>query len=275
MTHSFKDESVLDVREYITTKQALYVEAGEKDQDLIVRRLHDGLDPTLAAAVTLKAQNNTMNDFTNKVYSAEHQARAQYNQIQSQITAQGQELKSFFLSRNVPTNANSWTPKFQQQLQQYTPPSWRQGQMYAPSWSTGQPQTPQFAIPAVALQPAKVGSIKEEAAMVPAPGNNQNGQQNAQQTFGGSQPRHMITVPAVAPQYGRPAFQPYQQQNQGHQQNGYRRGGWNRNWNGNNRGGNRFDNRQQQPITTLLVDTEIGLQEYALVDQDTYESYYQ
>ena len=48
----------------------------------------------IAAAVTLKAQNNTMNDFTNKVYSAEHQAPRTIHQIQDQITAQGQELKS-------------------------------------------------------------------------------------------------------------------------------------------------------------------------------------
>jgi len=49
----------------------------------------------------------------------------------------------------------------------------------------------------------------------------------------------------------------------------------NKNWNGNNRRGYKFDNRQQHPVTTLLVETETGPQEYALVDQDTYESYYQ
>jgi len=52
MKYSFADESALDVREYITEKQNLYVAAGKKDEDLIVRRIHDGLDPTLASTIS-------------------------------------------------------------------------------------------------------------------------------------------------------------------------------------------------------------------------------
>jgi hypothetical protein len=61
--HSFDDESELDVKEYISRKNGLYMEAGETKQDNIVRRIHHGLDRTLAVEVTLRAMNNTMNEF--------------------------------------------------------------------------------------------------------------------------------------------------------------------------------------------------------------------
>jgi hypothetical protein len=51
--HTFKDETTMDVRKYITVKQGLYTEAGETNADNIVRRIHDGLDPMLAACVQL------------------------------------------------------------------------------------------------------------------------------------------------------------------------------------------------------------------------------
>ena len=54
----------MDVRGYISAKYGLYVEAGETNQDNIVRRIYDGLNPTLAAAVPLRsAKTNIINDF--------------------------------------------------------------------------------------------------------------------------------------------------------------------------------------------------------------------
>lgn len=82
--HTFENEAELDVRKYITKKQAFYREAGEEQEDLIVRRLHDGLDPTLAAAITLQSVN-MLDDFTAKVYAAEPAARAQWKQMQTSI----------------------------------------------------------------------------------------------------------------------------------------------------------------------------------------------
>ena len=87
MEHRFADESILDVRQYITKKAQLYNEAGEENEDLIVRRLHDGLDPTLAAAVPLRSNNNTFFSFARKVYSAESAARAQFLQYEQMTKA--------------------------------------------------------------------------------------------------------------------------------------------------------------------------------------------
>jgi hypothetical protein len=94
--HRFDDETEIDIREYISRKYGLYREAGETNQDNIVRRIHDGLDPTLAAAVPLRGANNTMNDFQAKVYVAEHQARQQYKQLKTSldiIEQQNQDMK--------------------------------------------------------------------------------------------------------------------------------------------------------------------------------------
>jgi hypothetical protein len=86
MRHTFEDESKLDVRRYLTLKQSLYIEAGEENEDLIVRRLHEGLDPTLGMAITLKAnRKNTLEHFVNLVYGAETVCRAQYRQNAEQI----------------------------------------------------------------------------------------------------------------------------------------------------------------------------------------------
>ena len=71
MRHTFEDESTLDVRKYLSKKQSLYREAGEEVEDLIVRRLHDGLDPTLAAIVSLRLYCNCIDNFQKKVYNAE------------------------------------------------------------------------------------------------------------------------------------------------------------------------------------------------------------
>jgi hypothetical protein len=80
MQPRFDDETEMDGREHISRKYGLYREADETNQDNIVRRIHGGLDPTLAAAIPLRGANNTMNDFQAKVYAAEHQARHQYKQ---------------------------------------------------------------------------------------------------------------------------------------------------------------------------------------------------
>jgi hypothetical protein len=41
MKHTFKNESSLNVRQYITEKQSLYLEAEESNVDNIVRRIPD------------------------------------------------------------------------------------------------------------------------------------------------------------------------------------------------------------------------------------------
>jgi hypothetical protein len=81
MRHTFADESQLDVRDYLTKKTQLYREAGEEQEDLIVKRLHEGLDPFLAAAAPLRPYDNTIADFTARIYLAEHIARAQFNAV--------------------------------------------------------------------------------------------------------------------------------------------------------------------------------------------------
>jgi hypothetical protein len=120
MKHSFADESVLDIREYITEKQSLYVAAGEKDEDLIVRRIHDGLDPTLASTISLRDSHNTMNDFCSKVYSVEHKARAQYQQLQDQLQAQFKMKDKFSTKQSYQGYSSGWVPRYSQPFQQRT-----------------------------------------------------------------------------------------------------------------------------------------------------------
>jgi hypothetical protein len=137
MKHSFADESVLDVREYITKKQSLYVAAREKDEDLIVRRIHDGLDPTLASTISLRDSYNTMNDFCSKVYSVEHKARAQYQQLQDQLQAQFKLMEDKFSTKQ---SYQGWAPRYYQSYQQLY---WTMDQVRSP---------PQYAIPTATLQ---------------------------------------------------------------------------------------------------------------------------
>jgi hypothetical protein len=258
LEHSFKDESVLDVREYITRKYGLYVEAGEKDQDLIVRRLHDKLDATLAAAVTLRPYNNTMNDFTSKVYSAEHKARAQFRQIQDQFDEQNREFKKILSKQSNSTpSAPSWGPTRYQQ-------PWAPRQQLAPST--------QFAIPTVALQSEGTNDTTKgsgETNTTSAPVARRIG--TGQPPSYGSQPRHVIAAPPVPPtqqfrayQYSSqpPNRQPYHQNTQ----NQYPR---RNNWDGRNK----WDKPQANAVATLMVDTTFGEQEYTIVDQETFDSY--
>ena len=85
MRYTFKDESTLDVCKYLLKKQSLYCEASEEVEDLIVRRLHNGLNLTLAAIVSLRPYRNRIDDFQKKVYNAEPAARAQWKQTQDTI----------------------------------------------------------------------------------------------------------------------------------------------------------------------------------------------
>jgi hypothetical protein len=84
LRHSFDDEATLTVRQYMTRKQSLYLEAGEQQEELIIRRIHDGLDPTLATAVIVRPRM-TLDAFHNAVYSAETAARAQHNHIKGML----------------------------------------------------------------------------------------------------------------------------------------------------------------------------------------------
>tara|TARA_R110002060_G_scaffold77953_1_gene90248 strand:+ start:889 stop:1056 length:168 start_codon:yes stop_codon:yes gene_type:complete len=54
------------------------MEAGEKNKDLIVRRMHQALDPSLAAGVPLKNGFNTINNFRAKVVNIKNQAQKAY-----------------------------------------------------------------------------------------------------------------------------------------------------------------------------------------------------
>jgi hypothetical protein len=84
MKHSFDKEADLPVRDYLRKKQALYIEAGEVNEDLIVRRLHEGLDPTLRLAVKLDS-TNTIERFTASVYAQEASARDQHASIRKML----------------------------------------------------------------------------------------------------------------------------------------------------------------------------------------------
>jgi len=77
---------VVDVREYLNLKGQAYLEAGEESEDLIVRRLHAGLDPTLKIAVHLN-KYNSVDAFTSKVYAAEESARDQHESLVQRIKA--------------------------------------------------------------------------------------------------------------------------------------------------------------------------------------------
>ena len=74
MLHRFNGENS-DVREYMTRKMELYQEAGETSEDLMVRRIHAGLDPTLKTSVHLARLGNTFDEFQAKVYNAKAGAK--------------------------------------------------------------------------------------------------------------------------------------------------------------------------------------------------------
>jgi hypothetical protein len=41
LSHSFEDKSKYNVHNYLTTKQSLYLEAGETNKELIIHHIHD------------------------------------------------------------------------------------------------------------------------------------------------------------------------------------------------------------------------------------------
>jgi len=69
------------------------MKAGEKNEDLIIRRMHQALDPNLAAGVLLKDGFNTVNDFHAKVANIENQAREAYYQTQHRLDEQSSQIK--------------------------------------------------------------------------------------------------------------------------------------------------------------------------------------
>ena len=78
MSYSFDTEDKLLVQEYLLQKQSLYLKAGETNENNIVCRLYKRLDPTLAVAVTLLSNRNTIDQFVASVYLAESLAKSQY-----------------------------------------------------------------------------------------------------------------------------------------------------------------------------------------------------
>ena len=68
------DKLVLDIREYITEKQGLYIVAREKNKDLIICHIYNRLDLTLALIISLRDSHNTINNFCFKVYLVEYKA---------------------------------------------------------------------------------------------------------------------------------------------------------------------------------------------------------
>jgi hypothetical protein len=95
LEHSFKDDpSITSVSTSISTKFGLYHEAGEQDEDMIVRRIHAKLDPNLPQLIRLRSgKNNTMAEFEDRVYDLEHLARSQHERIQSQFDKQEREIE--------------------------------------------------------------------------------------------------------------------------------------------------------------------------------------
>lgn len=82
LEHSFDTEDSLTVRQYLSRKQGLYLEAGEHDEDLIICRLLKGLDPTLAGWVHVY-EGMSLGAFHQAVTSAEIDARIQHLNIKA------------------------------------------------------------------------------------------------------------------------------------------------------------------------------------------------
>jgi hypothetical protein len=71
LRHSFAQEDVLDLRQYLSQKIQLYREAGETSEDAMVRRTHRDLDAELGRDVRLRASGNSLAEFQAQVI---HQA---------------------------------------------------------------------------------------------------------------------------------------------------------------------------------------------------------
>jgi hypothetical protein len=252
MHHSFANESELDVREYISRKHGLYVEAGETNQDNIVRRIHDGLDPTLAAAVTLRASNNTMNDFQAKVYAAEHQARQQYRQLQTRLDSiekEHQEMKNLMTTR----------PQIQ-----YAIPAKQQDNFRGDRFSRYN-RNRLDDLPKVSFK-----EVTEEVETLPAARRLTAAKQTelspGQDTGSGNN-----SSSATTRQY------PYQNNNNRDDGVGSSNTSWRgrNNYGYKNNGGYRNNNFTPRQARVFLVDTDEdnGEREFVMVDRDTFEQY--
>lgn len=90
MRHSFDTEDTMDVRTYINKKYSLYREVGEDNDEVIIRRIHGGLDPTLALAVSMLSvyavhSDNLLGRFIGMVGAVEDNARAQHMNIKKMV----------------------------------------------------------------------------------------------------------------------------------------------------------------------------------------------
>jgi hypothetical protein len=104
MKHRFdgKNGAITDVREYMTQKLELYNEAGEQSEDLMVRRLHAGLDPTLKITIHLQKCMNTLDIFQQKVYTAELPAKDQFLEMRHMIDqSRKEERRNFSTARQA------------------------------------------------------------------------------------------------------------------------------------------------------------------------------
>jgi hypothetical protein len=111
----------------------------------MVRRLHKGLDPSLAAIVSLKTNGNTLHDFTSQVTAHEAQARNQYQQLQGQFDRQENKIRKLrrtLQGRNQQPEQNQGFTALWQQRMDYAIPAKAMGLVYQ--------QQP--AIPVTALQ---------------------------------------------------------------------------------------------------------------------------
>ena len=263
MQHRFDDETEMDVREYISRKYGLYREAGETNQDNIVRRIHDGLDPTLAAAVPLRGANNTMNDFQAKVYAAEHQARQQYKQLKTRldiIEQQNQDMKKLVSAKQPQVQyaipANTRYQNKQNSFDNFNDDRFSR-------FNRNKPE-----------EPSKV-SFKEVTEVETIP--------SARRLTGSKQTE--VTPQNQTGTTDSSSAAPYQRQYNGRGNNWSNNGN---NWsnNGNNWGNNSWRSRNNyrnnnsngngftpRQVRAFIVDTDDGEKEYVMVDRDTYEQY--
>jgi len=167
LKHRFADESVYDVRRYLTAKQGLYIEAGGFSEDLIIRRIHEGLDHQLRTAVRIW-EGMGMSHFQTAVYAAETPCRENYkqmaNMIKDQILETNKDRRDGSREQSLSRNPNP-RPRFP-----FQPP------IQAPYLPYGLPYAPvpsPFSPPAYAPPPPPLPAIPSYAsrpALPPAPG---------------------------------------------------------------------------------------------------------
>ena len=140
MHHRFEEEHLpdkLNVRQYITKKLALYIEAGESNYDLIVKRIHAQLDPALGQLVKIHPSHNTMAEFTENVYGQEAQARANWKRTDEHFRRQEKEFSEKL------DKLEKQRPAFQSRQSQY------EGRGYQSQWT---PARNQYLVPTDVVQ---------------------------------------------------------------------------------------------------------------------------